>query len=89
MSDELLRLRAVSEIQAADVSCLLICLQQLTGSLRPHLPDLPDIGELFLRQRKLFLQPRLEALEDREPALAARLQEMIDASCKQFPFDYE
>jgi len=88
MNDETQRQRALNLIQAADVSSLLAVLQAVVRAARPHVPQLPDVSELFLAQRKELLHRMLERLETKDPAMAAALQSLIDDSCTEFPFDY-
>ena len=88
-SEQIQRLQALSAIQAADVSSLLIILSQLEKIVRRDHPDMPDLQQQFLETRKLLLQQQLESMEKNNPALAARLQQLIDQSCTIFPYDYE
>jgi hypothetical protein len=89
MADPLERLQALSAIQTADVSALLALVQQLATIVRREHPDTPDVTALFLQTRKELLHRYLEAVETRDPALAARMQELIDTSCTRFPLGYE
>ena len=89
MSDDLDRQRALNLIQTADVSSLLRAIEQVVETLRPQHPELPDVSALFLRERKRLLQQELEHLETSNPALAARLQALIDRSCTRYPFSYD
>lgn len=88
MEQELLRLRALLMVQAADTSCLLELVLELEDALRPAHPDLPDLAAVFLRRRIELVHHQLEELEKTQPALAAQLQQLIDHASKHFPFDY-
>ena len=91
--DQLLRLQAVTTMQIADVSSLLSLLSEIRAALVESLPQLqehmPEVGERFLQLRKQFLHAQLEKLEERDPALAARIQQQIDSAAMQYPFDYD
>ena len=89
MNEELLQLQTVCMIQTADVSSLLLVVQQLASVVRRDHPDLLDIDELFLRTRKILLQKQLEFLETTNPELAAKIQDRVDASCQNYPFGYD
>lgn len=88
-SEELLRLKALALVQAADISSLLQIVQLLAASLRKMQPDLVDLDALFVDQRKKTVQAWLEGYETTNPALAARLQQLLDQSCTHLPFGYD
>jgi site-specific recombinase len=89
MSDEIERLQALSVLQTADINALFLLVRRLEEMLRPNYPDMPDLADLFLQLRKEQLQQHLEAAETKDPAFAARLQQMIDESCTIFPPTYD
>lgn len=89
MNDELLRLKALAMIQSADTSSVLGVLKAVVNSLREDFPDLPDVDAEFLKRRKELLHLLLEDYEKTNPALAARMQQVIDKASKNHPFDYE
>jgi hypothetical protein len=89
MDDKLLRLKATLLIQTADTSSVLAVVQAVADTLRDDYPELPDVGAQFLKRRTELVQLMLEDYEKKDPALAARMQQMIDESSKYFPFDYE
>jgi hypothetical protein len=89
LEDQILHLHAMHLVQSADVSSVLGCIQAVTDALRPLSDTLPDVIALFLMQRKMLLQSHLENLETTQPEFAARLQRVIDDSCKLYPFDYD
>ena len=88
-SEEFLRLKALLLVQAADVSSLLATIRAVGAAVRKDHPDLVDVDASFLSLRKQYLHGLLEDYEDTDPAFAARLQQVIDESSKNFPFDYE
>jgi hypothetical protein len=82
---EILRLKALSILQSGDISSLLSLIQSVARDA-----DLDrDLNQDFLRMRKQIVQAMLEKTEDKNPELAAALQDLIDSSCNIFPFDYE
>lgn len=85
----LLKLEAVSLVQTADVSALLALLGEIHKSLSAELPDLPVPNERFLYWRKKLLHHYLETLEQINPEQAAKLQQHIDESSVNYPFDYD
>ncbi len=89
MNDELLRLKALSLVQAADISSLLSVVQSIEEVMRPSAPNFPDVKATFVRHRKEALHMLLEDYEDHDPALAAMMQRVIDESARHYPFDYE
>jgi hypothetical protein len=89
MNDELLRLRALTIIQVADISALIGYLEKMEAALRPVAPNLPTFKQTFLADRKKLVQDWLEDTETKNPALAAQLQKLIDSSCKLHPFNYD
>jgi len=76
-------------VQAADVTSLLEAVQRLGAVIRREHPELPDVTTEFLIARKKFLHALLEDEETKNPALAAKIQQLIDGSCKNEPFDYD
>jgi hypothetical protein len=89
MEHRILNLQALLLVQAADISSVLEVVQLFEAAVRPQYPDLPDLGQEFLKRRKATLHALLESYEDSNPGFAARLQQCIDASPKIYPFDYE
>lgn len=89
MNDELTRLKALSLLQAADISSLLELVLVLGAAVRQSHPDLPDLARQFLTLRRKSVQTALESCETTHPAVAARLQELIDNSCANYPFGYD
>jgi hypothetical protein len=87
--EQIERLQALSEIQTADNVALQIVVQRLSEFVRRDHPDTPDVPELFLKVRKHMLQLQLESMEKTHPAMAARLQQLIDQACTIYPYDYE
>lgn len=90
------RLDATLRIQAAETSALFVCVSELSSrldELKKRIPDADlqdfDVRQRFLGLRKTILLSSLEVLEDSDPAKAARLNEIIDCSCDNFPFDYD
>ena len=80
-------------MQIADVSSLLGLLSEMRAVIVESLPQLrgrlPEVGERFLQLRKQLLHAQLEKLEETNPALAARIQQQIDDTTVQYPFDYD
>jgi hypothetical protein len=89
LSKKLLRMEAGWRLQTADASALLRVLMDYHKHLSTQVRGLPDPLQRFLVYRKENLHSQLEAIEDSNPAHAARLQEVIDDNCVDFPFDYE
>ncbi len=92
MNEKLLRLEALAMIQTIDSFLLSNRLNLIAKALQDLLPNLPPQAVLdaaFSRQRNRLLQDRLEAMEKTNPELAAQLQQLIDQSCTNEPFDYE
>jgi hypothetical protein len=87
--EQLERLRALCELQRAEILSAHLCLLGIASYVRRQAPDLPDMNELYVRFRKQFLQRKLEELEISDPALAARLLDLIDSSSTNFPPTYE
>jgi len=87
--EQLERLRALCELQRAEIASAHLCLLGLASYVRRQAPDLPDMNELYLQLRKQCLQRQLEKLEALDPALAARLLQLIDSSSTNFPPTYE
>lgn len=83
------RLLALAEVQTADIHSLLSVVTQLAEIVRRDHADTPDVGALHLRFRKHLLQAQLEAIEQIDPARAARLQRLIDDAATIYPYDYE
>ena len=81
-------LQALVLTQSADVSALIALYSSIREALKDAAPELPTIERDFLALRKKFLHIQLEQLENSNPELAARLQEVIDSSSTNFPFDY-
>ena len=79
MNDDLLSLKAVLLIQAADISSLLAAISRAD----------PLAVEIFLARRKELLHETLESYEDSDPAFAAKLQETIDRYSQNYPFYYD
>ena len=88
-SEQIQRLQALSAVQTADISSLLLLVERLSQIVRRDHPDTPVATEMFLAIRKPLLQQQLEQMETQNPALAARLQELIDKSSTIYPYDYE
>lgn len=87
--EEILKLKALTLVQAADISALLGTICILRDALRKHHPLLPDVSQSFLTTRREIVHRELEDLETKNPALAAKVQQMIDKSSTNYPFDYE
>lgn len=94
LEERLLRLEALAMIQSADTSSLLEVVarahSEAAGKDSPQAraAAYAAANDVFLNLRKRFLHKQLEAIETKDPAKAARLQELIDKSCDSFPFDY-
>jgi hypothetical protein len=89
LEDEILRLKALKAVQSADVSALLLLCSANHKILSKVFHELPAVGATFLRLRKKLLHTQLEQLENTQPALAARIQQMIDEASTLYPFDYD
>jgi hypothetical protein len=87
--EQLERLQALSAVQTADINAVFLLVSRLAEIVRRNHPDTPDMSDTFLKVRKHFLQQHLESIETSNPALAARLQQLIDQSCTIFPPTYE
>lgn len=79
LEKRLLEVQSASIVLSAELAALL----QLLQTLSPH------ASEQFVRLRKLYTQAMLERIEDQQPALAARIQELLDAGCTHLPIDYD
>ncbi len=78
--ERLLRLEALLHLQIADQASLLLIVERLAAFVGRTQPGFPPVIDAFLHHRKAQLHAQLEALEQTQPALAAQLQSMIDAS---------
>jgi hypothetical protein len=85
----LLKIEAVHAIQTADVGALLALLGEIHKNLLATFPDLPVPDDRFLYWRKKLLHFCLETLEQTNPEYAAKLQQAIDESSVNYPFDYD
>ena len=85
ISTELLQLRALCVLHAAEISALYHLLEQLHGSVAFRDSSLDAFADAFLQLRKEAGQQLLLQIENRDPKLAARIQSMLDKSCTNFP----
>jgi hypothetical protein len=83
------RMNALLFLSAADISALVATLQGLADSCRAAGVQVPDVSEDWLERRKQIAQTTLESLEFSNPAYAARIQELIDDNCTNYPFGYD
>jgi hypothetical protein len=85
MSDDILRAQALALVASADAHSVLLVLRQFSSLLRQHGLPAPDVVSEFVRERGLALQRSLEAVESRDPGLAARLSAVIERECTIAP----
>lgn len=83
------RMKALLFLSSADISALVSTLQCLADSCRAAGVQVPDVSEDWLERRKQIAQKALESLEISNPAYAAKIQELIDDNCTNYPFCYD
>ena len=89
---QVLGLRAQILTQACENAALRDVLRTLDTALRPELPDLgqqPTFDDAFLALRKAFLQKLLLLQEKTNPALAAKLSDMLEHPGLNFPLSWD
>ena len=89
---EILGLRAQILTQACESAAMRDVLRTLDTALRPELPDLerqPSLDDAYVVLRKAFLQKLLLHIEDSDPALAAKLNAILQKPGLSFPLDWD
>lgn len=86
MTETELELMAALLVQSADLRALGIRIEQLEALLTPQHPTLAESAADFAHARRILLHETLLGLERRQPALAARLIEKIEASYPDLRF---
>lgn len=89
LEERLARMEAALYVQSAELTSMQGLLAHIQAVLGPHHTELSSLVKTFFVARNRVLQSHLELLETRNPALAARLQELIDQSSRNFPFRSE
>ncbi|GAG53068.1 unnamed protein product [marine sediment metagenome] len=81
----LTELKALAYLQASDISALLALVAKLQKKIDPNHDDCDAVTEIFLQLRKELTYKQLTMLEDKNPALAAEIQLILDNTCTIFP----
>lgn len=89
LEKRLLRLESLQVLQTADVSALLALCVEMHKALEQFAPNWPHPNERFLYWRKKLVYHQLKLWEEKDPAKAAAIQEHIDRSSVNYPFDYD
>lgn len=78
-------LRALCALQSAEIGALFVLLSRLHHTLHAHEEPPPEIGDAYLRLRKELTYKQLTAIEDKNSALAAEIQRILDNTCRIYP----
>ena len=89
LEDQLDRIKALLHLTSVDVSSVLLVLEEFRNQLEKDYPNIASPTERFLVYRKNMFHLLMEQMEEDDPGLAGRIQELIDIHCTEFPLSYE
>jgi hypothetical protein len=89
LSTQLDRIKALLQLNEADLSSVLQVLEEYHSVLQHTFPDLPHPNTRFLELRKELFLKSIEQIEEADPGLAGRIQDLIDTHLTNYPISYE